>query len=209
MCRARSVSRCRSPSCKPIPSAWRSAAGRCSSILKACRSTKTSVTTATNRSKRRCCDPWSASSTQPSSCGALPSSASAATGRTTCTSRTSTSSSASRRRASSPTSPTCCWNTGCTPRASATRTRSTSISRACARCGTHAPDAACRSCVPTNCRHRASRSRASPSCIANGRGWRSGARNLVAARKHALRAMVQSPVNIENWRVLACVVRGH
>ena len=36
-----------------------------------------------------------------------------------------------------------------------------------------------------------------------------GARNLVAARKHALRAMVQSPVNIENWRVLACVVRGH
>jgi glycosyltransferase involved in cell wall biosynthesis len=36
-----------------------------------------------------------------------------------------------------------------------------------------------------------------------------GAKNLVSARKHAWRAMAGAPSNIENWRVLACAVRGH
>jgi glycosyltransferase involved in cell wall biosynthesis len=39
--------------------------------------------------------------------------------------------------------------------------------------------------------------------------WALGARNLGTARKHALRAFVKGPAHLENWRVLACSVRGH
>ena len=38
--------------------------------------------------------------------------------------------------------------------------------------------------------------------------WALGARNLGTARKHSWRALAKAPAKRENWRLLACVLRG-
>ena len=38
--------------------------------------------------------------------------------------------------------------------------------------------------------------------------WALGAGNLRTSRKHAFRALLPEPGNVENWRVLACALRG-
>jgi glycosyltransferase involved in cell wall biosynthesis len=39
--------------------------------------------------------------------------------------------------------------------------------------------------------------------------WALNAKNVATARKHALRAVVRSPIRPENWRLLACALRGY
>jgi hypothetical protein len=39
--------------------------------------------------------------------------------------------------------------------------------------------------------------------------WALGAGNLRTARKHALRAIAHQPASLDNWRLCACVLRGH
>lgn len=39
--------------------------------------------------------------------------------------------------------------------------------------------------------------------------WALGAGNLPTAKKHALHALKHGPLNLENWRLAACVLRGY
>lgn len=39
--------------------------------------------------------------------------------------------------------------------------------------------------------------------------WALGAGNLPTARKHAFHALRHQPISLENWRLCACVIRGH
>jgi glycosyltransferase involved in cell wall biosynthesis len=39
--------------------------------------------------------------------------------------------------------------------------------------------------------------------------WALSEKNVATARKHALKAVAQNPVEFENWRLLACAIRGY